>query len=699
MRTLAIFCGASLFPRHPALNSNVAFAASAMRARDLIQKTVDIIAEDVLYLVDSEADVLQQIEEITEFLEQRSEAERAIFYYVGHGIFGGDRDYYLTLRRTRERQELFTSIRVKSLAHVFENFFGGKQLIIVLDCCFSGEAAASFMSPITDVIKSKVYSAFPEAGTALLVAASKDEPALALLGADLTMFTEGLVQILETGVSWAGDRLSLAQLGRAIREYIKAKHGYRAVLPQVHSPRQIGVDVASLPIFANSAFVANPAAEAEADAVQSRQAKQADIETPPLFHLSKENRTKAIAVGIGIGIILAALSLFIPKISTSNNPTEQQSNTINPTKITLVFDTYGVAIPKAIEQDLDNLAKRLEGNKALRLEVRGYADGDPADASKARRLSLIRSLEVRNYLMDRGVHSSRIEVHAFGDKREGAGPADRVDLLLLSENAPTSSPPKPTLPTPPAALPSLTPEALVDSNPQTKKPSDASADTPLTIIFSTHSARMPDAIGPNLDKLAKRLEGNETLQLELRGYADGDEAHASEARLLSLSRTMEVREYLIDRGVRSARIKVHAFGNKREGAGPTDRVDVLLLTEDTPTSLPSKPSLPTPPAASPTPFEGGKTIGEESPDSRIRLRCLDNCWIQVRERDGQIIISRLLRRGDVYIVPNRQGLALMVGDAGALEVWVDGKQAPKLGDINQVRRGIQLNPEELMAAR
>lgn len=83
-------------------------------------------------------------------------------------------------------------------------------------------------------------------------------------------------------------------------------------------------------------------------------------------------------------------------------------------------------------------------------------------------------------------------------------------------------------------------------------------------------------------------------------------------------------------------------------------------------------------------------------DSRVVLTAAgDDCWIQVREMDGQLLMSRLLRKGDTYAVPNRPGLTLMVGNAGALDVAVDGKKAPALGAAGQVRRDIRLDPDKL----
>jgi cytoskeleton protein RodZ len=92
----------------------------------------------------------------------------------------------------------------------------------------------------------------------------------------------------------------------------------------------------------------------------------------------------------------------------------------------------------------------------------------------------------------------------------------------------------------------------------------------------------------------------------------------------------------------------------------------------------------------------GKVYGTEHADSRVVLKATgDDCWIQVREVDGALLMSRLLRRGDSFRVPNRSGLNLMVGNAGSLEVSVDGRKVPPLGAAGQVRRDIRLDPDKL----
>lgn len=82
--------------------------------------------------------------------------------------------------------------------------------------------------------------------------------------------------------------------------------------------------------------------------------------------------------------------------------------------------------------------------------------------------------------------------------------------------------------------------------------------------------------------------------------------------------------------------------------------------------------------------------------SRVTVRAKSNSWIQIRDREAnRLLFTRLLRAGDEYQVPNRAGLRLMTGNAGALEVLVDGETVPSIGKVGDVLRNVDLDPEKL----
>jgi outer membrane protein OmpA-like peptidoglycan-associated protein len=88
---------------------------------------------------------------------------------------------------------------------------------------------------------------------------------------------------------------------------------------------------------------------------------------------------------------------------------------------------------------------------------------------------------------------------------------------------------------------------------------------------------LSDAVKHELDDLAKSLGADDQQRLQLIAYASGAAGEANQARRLSLSRALNVRAYLIDRGIRNTRMDVRALGN-RSGADPSsDRVEIVFL--------------------------------------------------------------------------------------------------------------------------
>ncbi len=80
----------------------------------------------------------------------------------------------------------------------------------------------------------------------------------------------------------------------------------------------------------------------------------------------------------------------------------------------------------------------------------------------------------------------------------------------------------------------------------------------------------------------------------------------------------------------------------------------------------------------------------------IDIRALADSWVQIRDADQGIVFARVLKTGETYRVP-RSGLILRTGNAGALEVLVDGKPAPALGALGTLRRNVTLEPDALRA--
>ena len=90
-----------------------------------------------------------------------------------------------------------------------------------------------------------------------------------------------------------------------------------------------------------------------------------------------------------------------------------------------------------------------------------------------------------------------------------------------------------------------------------------------------------------------------------------------------------------------------------------------------------------------------QVYGRGNLDARIILRATQDAWVQVRDSKEDLLFTRVLRSGDSYRVPNQAGLTLLTGNAGGLDVEVDGAYLGALGPVGSVRRNVVLEPGKL----
>jgi len=94
-----------------------------------------------------------------------------------------------------------------------------------------------------------------------------------------------------------------------------------------------------------------------------------------------------------------------------------------------------------------------------------------------------------------------------------------------------------------------------------------------TVNFAKDATDMPPGVTPFLSDLIKELKADQSIRLQLKGYAGSAEGSPSQARRVSLFRALSVRKYLIKQGIRSTRMDIRALGSKVKKGKP-DRVDI-----------------------------------------------------------------------------------------------------------------------------
>ena len=84
-----------------------------------------------------------------------------------------------------------------------------------------------------------------------------------------------------------------------------------------------------------------------------------------------------------------------------------------------------------------------------------------------------------------------------------------------------------------------------------------------------------------------------------------------------------------------------------------------------------------------------------NPGARVKLVARMDSWVQINDKTGKTYYSAVLRAGQAIEVPNQPGLLLTAGNAGGLDVLVDGAQMPSLGAVGLVKRDLPLDPAGL----
>lgn len=101
-------------------------------------------------------------------------------------------------------------------------------------------------------------------------------------------------------------------------------------------------------------------------------------------------------------------------------------------------------------------------------------------------------------------------------------------------------------------------------------------------------------------------------------------------------------------------------------------------------------------ASGSVPGEGGKVYGQGNANARIVLHAIADSWVEVRDKaSDELLLTRVLFKGDRFRVPDRPGLTLLTGNAGGLRITVDGEDVPPIGSVGSVRRDVALDPAQL----
>jgi cytoskeleton protein RodZ len=141
--------------------------------------------------------------------------------------------------------------------------------------------------------------------------------------------------------------------------------------------------------------------------------------------------------------------------------------------------------------------------------------------------------------------------------------------------------------------------------------------------------------------------------------------------------------------------------NEPATAGRELAVPQPAVPTETPSPTPAPESAPeiatAPPAPAPAPAPESLASAPAG-SSRVVLRATAISWVELRDADGRRVFSRLLKKGESFNVPPQPGITLATGNAGAIDILVDGQAVAPIGPVGAVRRDVLLEPDALLRA-
>lgn len=97
--------------------------------------------------------------------------------------------------------------------------------------------------------------------------------------------------------------------------------------------------------------------------------------------------------------------------------------------------------------------------------------------------------------------------------------------------------------------------------------------------------------------------------------------------------------------------------------------------------------------------DDGRTYGVINQQARVVIGARADSWVQVLDGNQNVLLTRMLRPGDRYLVPNRNDLVMLTGNAGGLIISVDGETVPRIGSDGAILHNVRLDVELLKAGR
>ncbi|WP_405492491.1 caspase domain-containing protein [Nocardia sp. NBC_00511] len=254
LRSRAILVGVANYrflPPLPTTMNNLDDLASSLCDDDLwgLPKAHCALVRDP----DSQEQVLHTLYDAVEQAE-----DTLLLYFTGHGLKDADTGELLLGLTGSMQSRAYTALAYDHIRRALHEARAPRR-VVVLDCCYSGQAIAGMSDPASAVVDEVSAE-----GTFVLAAAPENKLALAPEGERHTAFTGELIKLIRHGLDDGSEFVSLQQVFTHTRRELIAKSRPR---PQMRTRNTIG----DLALVHNRQWK------------QTRPAEPPDVTPPPIF--------------------------------------------------------------------------------------------------------------------------------------------------------------------------------------------------------------------------------------------------------------------------------------------------------------------------------------------------------------------------------------------------------------------------------
>jgi len=87
---------------------------------------------------------------------------------------------------------------------------------------------------------------------------------------------------------------------------------------------------------------------------------------------------------------------------------------------------------------------------------------------------------------------------------------------------------------------------------------------------------------------------------------------------------------------------------------------------------------------------------KEKSISFIYIKAITDSWIEIQRNNTDILISKILKKGEEFKLPYEKDLILVTGNAGGIIIHINDKIINNIGLFGEVKRNISLNYDDLI---